>query len=49
MTCGSKRKLVSFVCPSCLTNFEFYEWEVESRFPKCDYCGRPLERVKNRR
>jgi len=49
MSCERPEKTYAYVCPKCLTVFHLFIWEIEEGIPKCDYCGVPLERVKNRR
>lgn len=36
---------ISFVCPSCLSRYEFYRHQLERTTPACDYCNVPLIRV----
>jgi len=43
----NQRRAIPFVCPGCLTVFHLFIWEIEEGVPKCNYCGIPLERIKN--
>jgi len=39
-------KPISFVCPSCLSRYEFYRYQLEKITPTCDYCNVPLIRIE---
>ena len=45
----NSRGTCAFTCPKCLTTFHLSAREIGKGVPKCDYCGIPLERVRNRR
>lgn len=47
MSSENQKKTLAFICPGCLTSFRLDVQKIEGKVPKCDYCGIPLERVKD--